>query len=734
MNAGARACARMGHQLGRGTAARRVSSFAIALATFCLVTAFCLASVIIGVREERALRDAHRTSVAAMTGGDLTATGPRWRPFADSVDDRWVDVIVIVPERGGALPPGLEAWPEPGDVVLPPALKGTPAGARLAARYGNEASETIGRDGLLSPAERIAYWRPAITLEPTVHGYPLEAFDTSSDPDPFVPQGGIGGTAYQRSLDLVLISYAVLVTLPCLVFLVVAARIGSARRMRALSLLHVSGASPCHVGAFLAGALGRSMLAGIAGSALFAAILALIDVRVPGTGFILEARDVAAHMVRHTAFMGGASAVAVTIALALNWPRRARGTRPRPRERVPSAWRALFLPVSVAAGYLALGGTDQWGMGDARVLLIYLSAGVVAATLPPFFSAGIRQISRLMALAGHRRAIPALTVAGRQLLAAPRVTRRLCAGMAILVFLAVAGTLLTTHDDPAAAEALAARDTIANRGFLLYRMYPQMPLTGEVAQAMPRNSAWASAQMSEDGDVVLTAPCAALHAFDLPCAAARVDPRHDGNELFHSLVVPTLAAPDTVTVHIGEPIGAAEDQLFLVSTDGAALPREALMRSLGHLTAPPMLLETSAESWIVGLRDTEDQQRWTVLMTSAAAVVLALAVICAALGDAAQESHTIGVLRMWGADRRFAARVALLRVMLPLVFALLCGFVSGVLMTLPLSQPPVNAHFTPAFFYGALLAPLVVSVVLTLTHLRAQTTEFVSWRPGRTPR
>ncbi len=724
----------MGRLLDRSSATRRLSVLALGIATFCLAIALCALAVIIGVREERAARDMERTPLSSVSGGDLETNGPRWRPFADSVDDTWVDVVVIIPGPGAALPPGLSQWPGPGEVVLPPSLKGTTSGTRIAQRYGRESPDVIGLAGLISRDERVVYWRPSDTVAQSVHGYPLTGFASAASADAWEPQASIGGTGYQRPLPVVMTSYVVLVVLPSLVLFTVAALIGSANRRRTLSILLISGASPLDLGAFLLGSLAKGVLCGTAAAGIAALLLATVDIRVPGAEFTVQAADVRAHSPALLIALAISPVLATMFFLTLNWPRRLQGTRPVPRERSARAWAALFLPATVLLGYILLSGTALWGMNDARIVLIYATVGIVAASLPAFFSFTIQRISSAMTRLGHSCAAPSLTVAGRQILAAPRVTRRLCSGMAILVFLGVTGTILTTFDDPQAAEALASRQAIADRGFLVTRMAPQLPLTPEARASAPPRSAWGAFEVRDTGEAVLTSSCAGLQAFALPCMDRSSHPLPAGNQLFHQLIEPSLLGAGTVTIRVHEPTGTPEEQLFLVSTDGTALPREGIMTTFGHLTAPPMLVETPAQSWIIGLHDTREQQRWTVLMTATSVVFLATAVISAALGDAAQQSHSIGVLRMWGTHRALANRVVLLRVLLPLLIALVCGLVAGLLMTLPLTAPPVNAHLTTAFVWGALVAPLIVAGLLTLATVRTQTAEFDAWHPGRSAR
>ena len=68
-------------------------------------------------------------------------------------------VIVIAPlSEDAPLPPGLSAWPGPGEAAVSPAL-GTDLTGDLAGRYGHVTSR-ISLEGLETPQERRVYMRP----------------------------------------------------------------------------------------------------------------------------------------------------------------------------------------------------------------------------------------------------------------------------------------------------------------------------------------------------------------------------------------------------------------------------------------------------------------------------------------------------------------------------------------------------------------------------------------------
>jgi hypothetical protein len=137
---------------------RRIRFLALVLASAALAgTALALVAAIAvhGGREARAF--ARGPVIADDDRGAIAL----WQGVRDAVDETPHDVIFIEPLVASAPPPpGLRGWPEPGEMYLSPALARAGAGEHIDTRYGRFAG-LIGKPGLLTPSERLAYVRPA---------------------------------------------------------------------------------------------------------------------------------------------------------------------------------------------------------------------------------------------------------------------------------------------------------------------------------------------------------------------------------------------------------------------------------------------------------------------------------------------------------------------------------------------------------------------------------------------
>ncbi len=154
-------------------------------------------------------------------------------------DDRMllrVDVDVRSPDLG--TPPGVAAWPGPGEMLVSPAvataLRDDPD---LARSLPGAVTGTVGDDGLRTPDELVVYrgvpradqWRGGTAVVDRSSGG-LVVPDTID-----IPAGQVAG------LVAVLV---LLAGLPSIAFLTVAARLSAATRARRLAALHLLGAPP----------------------------------------------------------------------------------------------------------------------------------------------------------------------------------------------------------------------------------------------------------------------------------------------------------------------------------------------------------------------------------------------------------------------------------------------------------------------------------------------------------
>ncbi|MBE8472316.1 ABC transporter permease [Streptomyces justiciae] len=170
------------------------------------------------------------------------------------------------------LPPGVSAFPAPGEMVVSPALKkllDSADGKLLRERLPERVVGTIGESGLIGSAE-LAFYRGAEGLESKINGGNvdrIERFGTPSPPsDPLDPV----------LLLLILVVFAVLLT-PVAVFIAAAVRFGGERRDRRLAALRLVGSDA------------RMTRRVAAGEAMAGAVVGL----VLGAGFFMIGRQIA---------------------------------------------------------------------------------------------------------------------------------------------------------------------------------------------------------------------------------------------------------------------------------------------------------------------------------------------------------------------------------------------------------------------------------------------------------
>ncbi|CAL9450446.1 FtsX-like permease family protein [Streptomyces sp. Tu 3180] len=188
--------------------------------------------------------------------------------------DRDVRGRLVEPEGEGApLPPGLEEFPAPGDMVVSPALRellDSDGGGLLRERLPYDIVGTIGEQGLIGSQE-LAYYAGGEGLAERINNSTVARIDAFGDPYP---------TEEETDPVLVLLTLVVFVVLlmPVVVFVAAAVRFGGERRDRRLAALRLVGAD---------GGTARRIAAG---EALAGALLGL----VLGAGFFLAGREVAA--------------------------------------------------------------------------------------------------------------------------------------------------------------------------------------------------------------------------------------------------------------------------------------------------------------------------------------------------------------------------------------------------------------------------------------------------------
>ncbi|MER7054475.1 MULTISPECIES: FtsX-like permease family protein [unclassified Streptomyces] len=270
------------------------------------------------------------------------------------------------------LPPGVEKFPAPGEMVVSPALKElleSDSGALLRERLPDRIVGTIGESGLIGSAE-LAFYQGAEGLAQQLRPGLVERIDRFGNPAPG------GEERIDPVLLLLILVVFVVLLMPVAVFIAAAVRFGGERRDRRLAALRLVGSDS------------RMTRRIAAGEALAGAVLGLVF----GAGFFMVGRQLAgsAEVYRISVFPSYLNpspllallvAVAVPAAAVLVTVFALRGVAIEPLGVVRASrparrrlWWRLLLPVAGLAMLYPMLGNGR-GNGDFNQYLV--TGGVV---------------------------------------------------------------------------------------------------------------------------------------------------------------------------------------------------------------------------------------------------------------------------------------------------------------------------------------------------------------------
>ncbi|GAA2360900.1 FtsX-like permease family protein [Streptomyces carpaticus] len=308
----------------------------------------------------------------------------RYEVLATTYHGEQVRGVLLQPDAGqdttATPPPGLDAFPEPGEMVVSPALQrmlDASGNAPLRERLAEwETTGTIGDAGLFGPAE-LAFYAGTDSLS-----------DTFADGTPSNNRSDAFGTTYPSSplhpmLILLILVICVVLLMPVAVFIATAVRFGGERRDQRLAALRLVGADR------------QSTRRIAAGEALAGAVLGL----AVGVGLFLMLRSLASRVsiADMSAFPGDfvpswpltvlilvavpLSAVAVTLfalrGVAIEPLGVVRDAVPRPRRlgwRLIPAVLGLLLLLPLAGSYSAGGDGAREIQAGAGIVLVLVGA------------------------------------------------------------------------------------------------------------------------------------------------------------------------------------------------------------------------------------------------------------------------------------------------------------------------------------------------------------------------
>ncbi|MGW5876704.1 hypothetical protein ACWFMI_09185 [Nocardiopsis terrae] len=711
-------------KLGRtrtGGVSQRTRQAVLATATAALTAVLLGLAVIAATFDGRDLRDAMRQPVITASPEQATAW---WGENPDSVG-RWQHSVVYLDpvDPAAAPPPGLDSWPEPGQVYLSPALADAGPGVRN--RYGEHAG-TIGPQGLLSPTERLAYVGLAEDAAvPDGWMHPITGFG---------PQGyylfGEKMTLTPAAQDLMIGVYLAFVVLPAAGLFVVAARFAAAGRDRRAALLTALGARTRHQ--FLVG-LSSCLPAILTGTALgtLAVVPALAaDVTVPGIDYTVRTADVR-RMWWVLLVAVAASAASAGLGYAALHARRARRgtTRPRPATDRVATWKialfALFTAVASASALIPAG--SPWTIPVYALGLI----GALAFA-PSALAALLARVGAAVAHRGLRTGRPSWIVAGRWCQHRPGVLARLVAPVVIGVVTLVNMHYFLASETLTSVQARQADERLADSVLQVSAHDLTAERVTETARALPERAHLMAVDTAEEGEgpTVLRAPCPTLRSLRLDCPEqpTPVDPG-TGDIRFTTLVNWQINSDVRIQASPAPPAEGSVEQLAVLSPMEGPLTL-AEVRDTLH----PVLGPTARIDRLVSLEMTPANARlsqWGALLGGYGLALLATASLISAGGHIAEAARSTAPLSVLAGRRRWHLGIALGFITAPMALAAVLSAALGLPLGTVIQQNRQVPVAPPDTLATITLGAVVLALAAGLAAGTASARVAATWRPGR---
>ena len=453
---------------GRAGIARTVLMAAGAAIGTLVVLAALAGSAAYGKQYEKQTARSAVRAVDTVVPGQGRVTGLTFGGGYDGIGGRQlIRVAVGGATPGSPRPPGLAAYPGPGEAVVSPALAellGTDGRAR--ARFPQRVVGLIGDAGLVAPDELYAYVGvpdddPYLVGHAPVTGFRDEAVPWTLGPsvgDAFTPERMTG------------VFFALFVLVPFGVFLAVCARLSASTRDRRIAALRLLGVSARQ--AALVNAVETGVVAGagtLVGYGLFRMLVPLSQtwhlgrLRWYPADLALPVPVVALVLVATVGYAVAVGVIATRPARVA--PLRIRRDAPAQR---PTLWRLVPLAAGIAFATVATLGSTEAALPrlayPVALVLVGISLPIVVPVLTWF----------LAGLALRLHGVPvSLQLAAARLRHSPGVAPRLVASLAAAVYVAgvgsigatlLIGNLSTTQVTVEAAGVLVYQTTVAEPG------------------------------------------------------------------------------------------------------------------------------------------------------------------------------------------------------------------------------------------------------------------------------
>lgn len=731
----------VGRNAGRRTEAGGARFAALLLATLALAVG--LASVVAAHATYAGKEDRRtvRTPVPAASGsaGDST----RWLVNSDSLaGERRFSLVFLSPHAGDApLPPGVDRWPAPGEVLLSPALRAAGASENIDERYGRLVG-SIGASGLDEPTEWLAYVRPR-------DGVPVEESDIVSG---FGPSAGPLAPGLEPGFGRlddkpeVMFQAAVLgmLVLPALALMFVAARTGAHARDRRTTLITALGGRRGDRALVSVGEAARPALWGaLLGVPAVAAAL-LYDVQIPYTDYVVSA----GYLRRYGWWMGFTPLVALFVALAaavvVDLARRqsVSGTRPRAARTARLSRTAALCPFMVL---LAMQGPHLVSSESvARTLIIWAGVAGTVVTLPAAVAVLTAAGGRILTRQGQKHGLPGTLVAGRRAEAHPGATARMITGITIALIVLMQAVAWQGLFGSQSAEAQQRMDrvgrslvTVGARGTVppatVRHFLDRVPDTDVVLLVAPADPT------DFDDPMTLHGSCDALANLRLPCPTATTA-RFDGvppDPRLQELIRSTPHGKLVLEIHrtdaddIASYAAASSEEplaLAVLSRDGRALSVPALKELAFDVFPRGAQVRTPGEDELTAGIPNRDQGRWSSLFGVIGIAILAVTAGLSGMAEFLRHGRALAPLSVLTGGLRVFRTNAGWSVLAPLTLTGIIGSFVASGLAAPVSAGG-ESYVPQELRWSAMGIVICVSILMWLWAAAVAVRQARAWRP-----
>jgi hypothetical protein len=698
---------RVGRAAGRRAEAGRVRFIALMAATVLLALGIAAVITAHASYEGQAERGIARNPILQEDRPDLPAAA-LWSESTDSVPGGFFSVVFIAPLTSDApLPPGLSAWPAPGEAVLSPRLRQLGDDDGIASRYGHVVGQ-IGTAGLQSPDELLAYVRPQAAL-PADKALSIVGYGR---PAHFSPVR-VGQLDYEKPEWTFQMMPGVLVLLPVGVLLVVAARSGSHSRDRRTALIAALGGTPRARALIILGEVSLPVLAGALVSTAVVSAFWTTDVRLPVTGFVVSAGDVRAWWWELlVGVMASAAVVLVVSVAATRIFRAAGGNRLTGTRRPPTRW-AVLCPVFLL---IAVRGPDFFAAGTAaNVLINWVGAAATLCTLPAAIAILTAQLGRLMSRTARRFGIPGLLVAGRRVAAHPGPMARMTAAVVVSLGLLIQVVAWQGVFGDTARAAQATVDRIGSSALFVEAGRTATPQQMDAfVRRLPPTEQAVQLIGGSGGEptVILQGTCEGLAALQLPCSREGTtlngmpeDPR------VREIIDWSASGSTTIVVReLSQPADAATSDragvppTIVVSVDGRDIAVPGLKQLAYQVFPMGAAINTAGGEWLLTGQLKRSQGLWITCFGFIGILVLAGASVISGTAEFLRNGRALAPMSVLSGNRRIYWSTAAWSLLVPFVLAGSVGCLVGTWLAYPKTADGSS------FISGSFLAACAVGV------------------------